>query len=187
VVNVPIQDANTLPLPAKPFRCERDIVEHAVTRRRRRLCMMPGGSGDAEDPSPDPGLGEPLKIHDMRRARRRTRDAPPRWRASARPRPRFPSQRPPSGRAGQRHFGAEARRDLERERAEHLRGHTNRVPGASHGCRATVDLRRAARNTRDGVRRGRVATTSLGGTRRTGGSQRAPRGGCMRRPRWGRP
>src|SRR5450631_2025267 len=31
-------------------------------------------------------------------------------------------------RAGQRHFGAELRRDLVCERAEHLPGHTNRVP-----------------------------------------------------------
>jgi hypothetical protein len=36
-----------------------------------------------------------------------------------------------AGRAMQCHSWAEVRRDLVRERAEHLRGHTNRVPGAS--------------------------------------------------------
>jgi hypothetical protein len=33
-----------------------------------------------------------------------------------------------AGRAGQRHFGPELRRDLVCERAEHLRGHTRRGP-----------------------------------------------------------
>ena len=44
-----------------------------------------------------------------------------------------------AGMAGQRHSWAEVRRDLVRERAEHLRGHTNRVSDASHRCRATVE------------------------------------------------
>jgi len=36
-----------------------------------------------------------------------------------------------AGRVGQRHSWAEVCRDLVRERAAHLRGHTNRVPNAS--------------------------------------------------------
>jgi hypothetical protein len=59
-----------------------------------------------------------------------------------------------AGRAGQLHFRAELR--LVCERAEHLRAHSNRVPGAFHRCRATVDLRRGACNTRGGAHRGRV-------------------------------
>ena len=61
------------------------------------------------------------------------------------------------GRGGKRHSWAAVGRDLVRERTEDPRGHTNRVSGASHRSRATVDLRQAGRNARDGARRGQVS------------------------------